>query len=326
MARFAAFDFLGRVEADILFLQETRLPNLAAVHKARREWRSGPSYWSLAAEPYSGVAVLFTAAVECRRVIELEIGRCLILDVLMKGQELRLINIYGPQTKRDRKDLFMRIKPYLFTSRQVIFGGDFNAVTRTRDRGGSLGKLTYDSVALNSIASEARLVDVHIRHTPGHAGFTYYRGECRSRIDRFYLKEEAISSPVSVVEVEFSDHCLILFSLNVAETPRMGRGLWRLNSSLLEEAEIRQSFEDFLQSQRALRGVSFPSAAVKLGFLVPDRESATHIPGMTGGKSADYPRKYWLQLPITNAEPSPGEKPPVRADRSTGSIWTFRYW
>ncbi|XP_077148708.1 uncharacterized protein LOC143809537 isoform X2 [Ranitomeya variabilis] len=33
------------------------------------------------------------------------------------------------------------------------------------------------------------------------------------------------------------------------ETLRMGRGFWRLNSSLLEEAEKRQSFEDFLQSQ-----------------------------------------------------------------------------
>ncbi|KAM4028677.1 uncharacterized protein ACNLHF_023987, partial [Anomaloglossus baeobatrachus] len=248
-ARFAAFDFFSRVEADIFFLQETRLSNTAEVFKAKREWRLGPSYWSLAAEPYSGVAVLFTAPVECRRVIELEMGRCLILDVLLKGQELRLINIYGPQSKWDRKCLFMRIKPYLFTSRQVVFGGDFNTVTRPRDRGGARGKLTYDSVALNSIASEARLVDVHIRHTPGHEGFTYHRGNCRSRIDRFYLKEEAVSSAVSVVEVEFSDHCLILFSLNVTETPRMGRGFWRLNSSLLEEAEIRQSFEDFLQSQ-----------------------------------------------------------------------------
>ncbi|KAM4045520.1 LOW QUALITY PROTEIN: uncharacterized protein ACNLHF_009375 [Anomaloglossus baeobatrachus] len=171
------------------------------------------------AEPYSGVAVLFTAPVECRRVIELEMRRCLILDVLLKGQELRLINIYGLQSKWDRKCLFMRIKPYLFTSRQVVFGGDFNSVTRPRDRGGAKGKLTYDSVALNSIASEARLVDVHIRHTPGHEGFTYHRGNCRSRIDRFYLKEEAVSSAVSVVEVEFSDHCLILFSLNVTETP-----------------------------------------------------------------------------------------------------------
>ncbi|CAN2387251.1 Reverse transcriptase (RNA-dependent DNA polymerase), partial [Pristimantis euphronides] len=249
-ARFAAFDFLGRVEADILFLQETRLTTQADQFRAKREWRAGPSYWSLAAEPYSGVAVLFTAQVECRRVIELEMGRCLIMDVLMKGHRLRLINIYGPQTKRDRKSLFMRIKPYLFSRRQVIFGGDFNTITRTRDRRGSQsGRLDYDSVALNSIASDARLVDVHIRHTPGHPGFTYARGSCRSRIDRFFLKEETTSSPLKVVEVEFSDHCLIMFTLNVSESPQMGRGLWRLNSSLLEEAEVRQSFEDFLQSQ-----------------------------------------------------------------------------
>ncbi|XP_073527968.1 dynein axonemal heavy chain 14 isoform X2 [Phyllobates terribilis] len=38
-------------------------------------------------------------------------------------------------------------------------------------------------------------------------------------------------------------------SLDYKRPPRMGRGFWRLNSSLLEEAEIRQSFEDFLQSQ-----------------------------------------------------------------------------
>ena len=249
-ARFAAFDFLSRVEADILFLQETRLPDLAAVYKAKKELRCGPSYWSLAAEPYSGVAVLFTAPVESRRVIELEMGRCLILDVLMKGQELRLINIYGPQTKRDRKHLFLRIKPFLFTSRQVVFGGDFNTVTRSQDRGGARDRLAYDSVSLNSIASEARLVDVHIRHTPGHGGFTYYRGsQIRSRIDRFYLKEETTFSPLKVVEVEFSDHCMIMFSLNFEESPQMGRGYWKLNSALLEEAEVRQSFEDFLQTQ-----------------------------------------------------------------------------
>ncbi|XP_066431601.1 uncharacterized protein [Eleutherodactylus coqui] len=39
------------------------------------------------------------------------------------------------------------------------------------------------------------------------------------------------------------------------ETPRMGRGLWKLNSALLEDAEVRQSFEDFLQSQIPLVGL-----------------------------------------------------------------------
>ncbi|XP_069828882.1 olfactory receptor 6N1-like, partial [Dendropsophus ebraccatus] len=92
-------------------------------------------------------------------------------------------------------------------------------------------------MALISIVREDRLEDAHIRTPSGHAGFTYHRGSCRSRLDRFYLKEEAVSFTVSVVEVEFSDHCLILFSLNVSKTPRMGRGYWRLNASLLEEAE-----------------------------------------------------------------------------------------
>ncbi|XP_056410594.1 zinc finger CCHC domain-containing protein 3-like [Hyla sarda] len=40
-----------------------------------------------------------------------------------------------------------------------------------------------------------------------------------------------------------------MVKLKVSETPRMGRGLWKLNSSLLEVKEIRRSFEDFLQSQ-----------------------------------------------------------------------------
>ncbi|XP_056401029.1 uncharacterized protein LOC130294905 [Hyla sarda] len=39
------------------------------------------------------------------------------------------------------------------------------------------------------------------------------------------------------------------------KTPRMGKGYWKLNSSLLEEVEVRQSFEDFLQSQVPLLGL-----------------------------------------------------------------------
>ncbi|XP_040275725.1 uncharacterized protein LOC120990904 [Bufo bufo] len=253
-ARFLAFDFFSRIEADILFLQETWLTSTTLLAKAKREWRLGPSFWSLAAEPRSGVAVLFKTAerVECRRIIELEMGRCLILDVLMGRQELRLINIYGPQSKWDRKCLLMRIKPFLFTSRQVIFGGDFNNVTRACDRGGSKGGLDADSIVLSRIVEDTRLVDAHLRHKPDHVDFTFHQGNRRSRIDRFYLKEEAVFSALEAVEVEFSDHCLIIFSLNVAETPCMGRGMWKLNSSLLEEVTIRQSFEDFLQSQEPL--------------------------------------------------------------------------
>lgn len=54
-ARSMAFFLFSQLDAEILFLQETRLTSLADIHMAKREWRYGPSYWSLAAEPYGGV-------------------------------------------------------------------------------------------------------------------------------------------------------------------------------------------------------------------------------------------------------------------------------
>lgn len=86
-ARDIALFLLSEFDAEILFLQETWLNTLADVHLAKREWRYGPSFWSLAAEPCSGVAVLFkTDMVTCRRVIEVEMGRCMVLDVSMGGR------------------------------------------------------------------------------------------------------------------------------------------------------------------------------------------------------------------------------------------------
>lgn len=252
-ARFMAFDFLSRVEADILFLQETWLASVAEMHLAKREWRCGPSLWSLAAEPCSGVAVLFkTGSVACRRVIEVEIGRCLVVDAVVRGQFLRLINFYGPQTKRERKSLLTAVKPYLFTSQQVIFGGDFNMITRPKDRAGAANPLGYDSTFLNSVVREAGLVDVHVRHLPNLTGFTFSRGSSKSRLDRFFLKGDSACSAPELQSVEFSDHCMVSVALNVADTPQKGRGMWRLNGSLLEDPEVREAYEVFFLDQTSL--------------------------------------------------------------------------
>ena len=49
--------------------------------------------------------------------------------------------------------------------------------------------------------------------------------------------------------VEFSDHCILSVTLNASDIPPRGRGIWRLNSTLLEDERVRQSFEDFFQAQ-----------------------------------------------------------------------------
>ncbi|CAH2276980.1 Hypothetical predicted protein [Pelobates cultripes] len=253
-ARFLVYDHLSRAPYNVILVQETRLETLAALHAAKRDWRWGPSYFSLATERYGGIAILFKDVdVSINRVIELQKGRCVVLDVSMGRQPFRIINIYGPQSKWERKRLFIEIEPYLYTSQQILFGGDFNTITRPQDRRDATQRLGYDSYFLNKMVSQAGLVDVYLHHTPNPTGgYTYHRGSCQSRIDRFFFKENfPVAAPV-LTPVEFSDHHILSCELNVYSTPPKGRGIWRLNSDLLVEQRVQQAFMEFFHDQMTL--------------------------------------------------------------------------
>ncbi|CAH2245220.1 Hypothetical predicted protein [Pelobates cultripes] len=253
-ARFLVYDHLSRAPYNVILVQETRLETLAALHAAKRDWRWGPSYFSLATERYGGIAILFKDVdVSINRVIELQKGRCVVLDVSMGRQPFRIINIYGPQSKWERKRLFIEIEPYLYTSQQILFGGDFNTITRPQDRRDATQRLGYDSYFLNKMVSQAGLVDVYLHHTPNPTGgYTYHRGSCQSRIDRFFFKENfPVAAPV-LTPVEFSDHHILSCELNVYSTPPKGRGIWRLNSDLLVEQRVQQAFMEFFRDQMTL--------------------------------------------------------------------------
>ncbi|CAH2272428.1 Hypothetical predicted protein [Pelobates cultripes] len=253
-ARFLVYDHLSRAPYNVILVQETRLETLAALRAAKRDWRWGPSYFSLATERYGGIAILFKDVdVSINRVIELQKGRCVVLDVSMGRQPFRIINIYGPQSKWERKRLFIEIEPYLYTSQQILFGGDFNTITRPQDRRDATQRLGYDSYFLNKMVSQAGLVDVYLHHTPNPTGgYTYHRGSCQSRIDRFFFKENfPVAAPV-LTPVEFSDHHILSCELNVYSTPPKGRGIWRLNSDLLVEQRVQQAFMEFFHDQMTL--------------------------------------------------------------------------
>ncbi|CAH2329361.1 Hypothetical predicted protein [Pelobates cultripes] len=221
MARFLVYDHLSQAPYNVILVQETRLETLAALHAAK--------------------------------VIELQKGRCVVIEVSLGRQPLRIINIYGPQTKWERERLFSEIEPYLYTSQQVLFGGDFNTITRPQDRRGAIQRLGYDSIFLNNMVSQAGLVDVYLHHTPNPTGgYTYHRGTCQSRIDRFFFKENFPVTAPMLTPVEFSDHHILSCELNVHSTPPKGRGIWRLNSDLLVEQRVQQAFMEFFHDQMTL--------------------------------------------------------------------------
>ncbi|MEE6526508.1 hypothetical protein FKM82_027194 [Ascaphus truei] len=205
--RSLAYNAFKDLDFDILFLQETRLSSLREISSVSAEWTSGASFWSYGPDMGDGVGFLFKGYdFQCEKVIDLSPGRCLILDVSFQNVKHRLINVYGYQTKKQRRDLFGLVKPFLFTSKCLVLGGDFNCVTSNLDRGSGREVLEYDIVFLNDMCKQANLSDVYRFHNPNTPGYTYVCGERKTRIDRLYVRSNVNTASCRLSPVEYSDH------------------------------------------------------------------------------------------------------------------------
>uniref|UniRef100_A0A6I8QUB5 Reverse transcriptase domain-containing protein n=1 Tax=Xenopus tropicalis TaxID=8364 RepID=A0A6I8QUB5_XENTR len=247
-ARFLAYENLSRSDAEVFFLQETRLATRADLRKAKADWRHGPSFWSIAEEPCGGVGILFRGGLDIKvhRLLEIQVGRCLLLDVTLNGRRFRLINVYGPQSMAGRRALLSEIRPFLHTSLPVVFAGDFNQVLRPEDRSGRIGK--SESYFLNMLIQQAGLVDVA---TWGgrRAAHTYRCANRSSRLDMAFVRAGEEFTNVREVATEYSDHLTLSFTVGVSSIPASGRGLWRLSADSLEGESVGKSFGALLQHQ-----------------------------------------------------------------------------
>uniref|UniRef100_A0A803J534 Reverse transcriptase domain-containing protein n=1 Tax=Xenopus tropicalis TaxID=8364 RepID=A0A803J534_XENTR len=247
-AMFQVYQSLGLLQADIFFIQETRLTTTADIKRASREWHWGPAFFSIAAEPGAGVGLLFRgfSEIKVHRLLEVEVGRCLMLDVTVTGRRLRLINIYGPQSVSGRKNLLKEVQQYLHTSIPVIVAGDFNQVLTAQDRSGRFDK--YESNFLKNIMQQADLIDV-FTHNGRNAKHTYHCAGRSSRIDMAFLRMGEVFTEVEEILVDHSDHFALSFLLGASSVPAKGKGLWRLSTDSLEGESVRHSFEALLQCE-----------------------------------------------------------------------------
>uniref|UniRef100_A0A6I8Q4Z4 Reverse transcriptase domain-containing protein n=1 Tax=Xenopus tropicalis TaxID=8364 RepID=A0A6I8Q4Z4_XENTR len=305
--RFMAFDFLESVAADIIFLQETRLTSIQEIREAKRDWKGGFSFWSVATEPAGGVGILFKGGrkIEVKKVVDIWLGRCLMLDVQIDGSLLRLINVYGPQTISERRKLLSEIKQFLYTSAPVILAGDFNQVLRDVDRTGRYKK--YESQFLVNLVEETGLIDIATAH--GRKGkHTYYCGGRSSRIDLVFVKKGEIFSEIKETAVEFSDHLALSFCYGSVGKPRFGRGLWRLGAGSLEDAEVGKSFERLLQ--REVTKVDFFGSLSEWWDATKD-SFRTFFKSVSFKKGREREQKCWSlrrKLEVCVSEGEVGEK------------------
>lgn len=243
------FQFLAQRWGDIFLLQECFIAFKDNYKLYENRWAHGQSVWSGDNKNRaSGLAILFNSQLfhiqKVERVID---GRLLLVDVEGKGAKFRVINIYCPTETQDRITVLQTIQTLIHSRREVIIGGDFNCLVDVADRKStSPVKLDASSYVLQNMIKDRKLVDTYRQKNPNTPGYTWTNGRTFSRIDFLFTTPGVTPVNCAIEPVPFSDHHKLDCLLEISNSFKSGPGIWKLNTSLLDNPEVVTRYKDKL--------------------------------------------------------------------------------
>ena len=120
------------------------------------------------------------------------------------------------------------------------------------------------SAALTRLFGDACCLDIWRYLHPSTWGFTWCRadGLVSSRIDLFACPYAWVASTSScdILPCPFSDHCTLALVVDPPNVVPPGPGLWKLNSSVLQDADYCATIKNFWVGWKSRKG-DFPSLA-----------------------------------------------------------------
>ena len=136
------FQYLKRHRADIIFLQETHCASETEIETWTKEW-GGDGIWNNYRSNSRGTAILWKKSSEfiVQKISTTHEGRTIIAMLSYNKLNVMIINIYAPNSVKDRKHYFTMLTEHIskisndYAIDSIICGGDFNCVVdSTRDK------------------------------------------------------------------------------------------------------------------------------------------------------------------------------------------------
>ena len=175
-------------------------------------------------------------------------GNKIILDLILAGKKITLINIYGPN--RDRPTFFEQIQQDIrdFNTEYTIITGDFNLILdKEKDSKQYLNINNPRSrEKVLDICATFNLIDIWRELHMEKNQFTWRAGNSnkQARLD-FFLISENLFRDIETAEIEpgyRTDHSLIKLTIKISNEDK-GRSFWKFNSSLLKDPEYVKSIK-----------------------------------------------------------------------------------
>ena len=165
-------------------------------------------------------------------------------QITLCDMNLYFVSVYAPSGKNkdiERETLFENdLTQCLITDTDnIILGGDLNCILSPRDTNDT-ANISISKV-LKHIVTAFRYKDIYSRKS--RTDFTHYQNNTASRLDRIYLnKLSECVKDVKTDPVSFSDHLCVTVRLCLPTHVKVGRPLWKLNTSLLSKDLIKENF------------------------------------------------------------------------------------
>ncbi|KYO44728.1 hypothetical protein Y1Q_0016842 [Alligator mississippiensis] len=190
---------------------------------------------------------------------EIVVDRLLQAPLETQGTAFELLAVYAPANREARGPFLERVAITMPTGYLVMLTEDFNCVINKKDRvsRGSGTGMDRSSRQLKQLVRDHSLVDT----TEGAQGprehFTQVdpAGSTKSRIDYVFLPTGWNSEKACCTPVCFSDHSLLTLRADLGRQLEKGRGVWKLNTNLLEDERTRHSYREHYTGWRTLQNL-----------------------------------------------------------------------
>ena len=258
--RLAIFDWLKEQNADVIFLQETHAESDEDILAWGKEW-GGEFYSSHVSNFSKGVAILIKPKLKLDlKIIEKDTdGRFLIAELKADEKKLLLINIYTPNSGKQRATFYKQMK--VRTDRIVlndpnyekVIGGDFNCapnlkLDRRKEKAGIDVTPDKGVKELEEWIKTSNLEDIWRRRNPKLKRYTYFKPNSRiaSRIDYWLISctLDSYVTQTSAKNAPRTDHAAIQVTIKTIEI-ESGRGFWKMNNEVIKSILFKQIFKTF---------------------------------------------------------------------------------
>ncbi len=242
---------------DIIMLQEC-YSTCQVEDQWSKDW-GGTCLFSHGTNHSKGVMVLGMPGLDLDILCKIidESGRYIILKTVIQGKSYVLVNVYAPNTMRDKQTFFKTLGDKIAeldisVNDEIIIAGDWNSIQDIKlDRKGGDSRTNTITDSFTELLGQYDLIDIWRCRNENVKRFTYRRKTplLFSRLDYFMISNnmQDFVTTVDILPNIWSDHSAISMHVKHIATEKRGNSYWKFNSSLIEDDEYREQISNVIE-------------------------------------------------------------------------------